>query len=217
MGFSRRRVLGRRVHPGCLLTLYTRTVTDDPTEVTRLLRSAREGDDGAVEQLIEAVYADLKALGKRHLDGERAGHTLQPTALVHEAYLKLLQQEQVDWQDRAHFFAIAGRLIRRILVDRARARGRLKRGGGQQRETLSGVVLEADGLQSDLVALDEALSALAEEDPVAAQVVELRFFADQTHAEIAQVLGIGERTVRRHFAYAKAWLFRFLSRGEVSG
>ena len=190
---------------------------EEISEVTRILEAVKEGEDGAMERLVEAVYADLKAIGKKHLDAEREGHTLQPTALVHEAYLKLLDQRNVDWKGRAHFFAIAGRLIRRILVDSARARGRLKRGGGKERETLSGLVLESDGIQADLVDLDEALTGLAEEDPVAAQVVELRFFADQTHAEIASVLGISERSARRHFAYAKAWLFRTMKRGGKRG
>jgi len=187
----------------------------DSTDITRILQEVRAGDEGAVDRLMEAVYADLKLIGRKHLNAERNDHTLQPTALVHEACVKLLDQRNVDWQGRAHFFAIAGRLIRRILVDSARARGRLKRGGGKDRETLSGVLLETDGLQADLIDLDEALTRLSAEDEIAAQVVELRFFADQTHDEIASVLQISDRSVRRHFAYAKAWLFRELKRGDI--
>lgn len=185
----------------------------DRTDVTRLLQEVRAGEEGAMDRLIEAVYGDLKAIGYRHLEGERHDPNLQPTAIVHEAYIKLLEQKNVDWQGRAHFFAIAGRLIRRVLADAVRRRGRLKRGGDMERGTLSGLVLQSDGVEVDLLALDEALDELSEHDPVAAQIVELRFFADQTQAEIASVLEINERTVRRHFAYAKAWLHRRLEAG----
>lgn len=183
----------------------------DRTDVTRILGEVRDGQEGAMDRLIEAVYSDLKAIGRRHLEGGQPDVALQPTVIVHEAYLRLLEQENVDWKGRAHFFAIAGRLIRRVLVDAMRHRGRLKRGGGMQRSALESVMLQSEGVEVDLLALDEALEELGAHDAVAAQVVELRFFADQSHAEIASVLATSERTVRRHFAYAKAWLHRRLT------
>ncbi len=186
----------------------------DDGEVTRILRSVESGEDGALDRLVGAVYEDLKALGRRHLQRERGDHTLQPTAIVHEAFLRLVQQRDVTWRGRAHFFAIAGRLMRRILVDAARARAsRLQ--GSHGRESLSGVQVEAGGVPTDLVALDEALERLAAVDEQAARVVELRFFADQTHAEVAEVLGVSERAVRRSFQFARAWLYRDLE--EAAG
>ena len=196
------------------LDLGSGVPTREPGDITRILREVSSGEEGALDRLVEAVYADLKAIGSRHLQGYGPDQTLQPTAIVHEAYLKLLQQENVDWKSRAHFFAIAGRLIRRVLVDAVRRRGRIKRGGGLERSTLSDVVLQSDGVEVDLLALDQALDELTDNDPVAAQVVELRFFADQSPSEIASVLGTSERTVRRHFAYAKAWLHRRLEERE---
>lgn len=185
--------------------------TDD--EITRLLARVETGDEEALESLARAVYGDLKALGRRQMRGEGREHTLQPTAVVHETFLKLVDQRDVSWKGRAHFFAIAGRLMRRILVDAARARARRDR-GLRERTSPWELRLEADGVAADVEALDEALDRLAEVDPQAAQVVELRFFADQTHAEVAEVLGISERSVRRSFDYAKAWLFRHLERGR---
>jgi len=185
------------------------TSTDDGNELTRILKAVEGGEAGALDCLARAVYGDLKALGRRHLSRERKDHTLQPTAIVNEAFLRLVQQRGVSWRGRAHFFAIAGRLMRRILVDAARARASRVQGHGE-REPLTELQVEADGVQADLVALDEALDRLAEVDRQAAEVVELRFFADQTHAEVAEVLGISERGVRRSFNFAKAWLYRYL-------
>lgn len=180
-------------------------------EITRLLARVEHGDSQALEALARAVYGHLKSLGRRHLRSEGRDHTLQPTAVVHETFLKLVRQRDVSWRGRAHFFAIAGRLMRRILVDAARSRARRER-GLRERTSPEALQVEADGMTTDLEALDEALDRLAEVDPQAAQVVELRFFADQTHAEVAEVLGISERSVRRSFEYAKAWLFRHLER-----
>lgn len=183
----------------------------DENEITRILAAVEAGDEGAQELLARAVYAELKALGRFHLQRERRDHTLQPTAIVHEAFVKLTGQREVTWRSRAHFFAIAGHLMRRILVDAARARAaRIQ--GALQREPLTGLQIEAEGVETDLVALDEALDQLAKVDAQAAKVVELRFFADQTHAEVAEALGISERGVRRSFQFAKAWLFRYLDR-----
>jgi len=180
-------------------------------DITRLLAEVETGDEQALESLARAVYGDLRSMGRRHLRGESRDHTLQPTAVVHEAFLKLVGQRDVSWRGRAHFFAIAGRLMRRILVDAARARARRER-GLRERVSPWELRLEVDGVAADVEALSEALDRLAEVDPQAARVVELRFFAGQTHAEIAEVLGVGERTVRRSFHYAKAWLFRELER-----
>lgn len=180
-------------------------------EITRLLTQVENGDEEALDSLARAVYGDLKSMGRKHLRAEGRDHTLQPTAVVHEAFLKLVGQRDVTWRGRAHFFAIAGRLMRRILVDAARARARRER-GMRERTSPWELQIEADGVAADLEALDEALDRLAEVDPQAAEVVELRFFANQTHAEVAEVLGVSERSVRRSFNYAKAWLFRHLER-----
>lgn len=181
----------------------------DAGEVTRLLAAVEAGEQGALDRLAGAVYGDLKALGRRHLQRERRDHTLQPTAIVHEAFVRLVAQRDVTWRGRAHFFAIAGRLMRRILVDAARARAARVQ-GSRERESLSGLQVEAQGVPTDLVSLDGALDRLAEVDAQAARVIELRFFADQSHAEAAEVLGISERAVRRSFQFAKAWLYRYL-------
>lgn len=182
----------------------------DRRNLTSILRDVRTGDEGALDQLVEAVYAELQTIGSRHLKGYGPDQALQPTAIVHEAYLKLLQQETLDWQSRAQFFAIAGRLIRRVLVDAVRRRVQGKQECSSERPTLSDVRLHSDGVEIDLLALDRVLDELAEIDPVAAQVVELRFFADQSPSETASVLDTSERSVRRHFAYAKAWIHRRL-------
>ncbi len=185
----------------------------EPPEITRILKDVESGAEGALDSLARAVYGDLKSMGRRHMRGEARNHTLQPTAVVHEAFLKLVEQRDVSWKGRAHFFAIAGRLMRRILVDAARSRSRREHGLRERTSPLE-MQFEADGIVADIEALDEALDRLAEVDRQAAQVVELRFFADQSHAEVAEVLGISERSVRRSFNYAKAWLFRDLERAR---
>jgi RNA polymerase sigma factor (TIGR02999 family) len=174
--------------------------------VTRLLREAQAGDRAALDELLPLVYRELRQLASRHLAGERPGHTLQPTALVHEVYLKLVDQHSVDWRNRAHFFGIAAEMMRRVLVNHAVSRRAQKRGAGETLLSLE----EADGLAGgrglDVVLLDAALARLAEFDPVQARVVELRFFAGLTSEEVAEVLGVSESTVKREWRSAKAWL-----------
>jgi RNA polymerase sigma factor (TIGR02999 family) len=185
-----------------------------PDDITILLRASRD-DAAAAERLYTLVYDELRSVAGRQLLAERAGHTLQPTALANEVYLKLLGQDRVDWQNRVHFFAIAARATRRVLVDHARAKLRAKRGGGAPHTALAtepGVA--ADSPATALVALDEALARLKDEDPVKCQVVEMRYFGGFSGEEIAQALGVSTRTVERHWRYAKAWLFRAL--GEFS-
>ncbi|MGD8375207.1 MAG: sigma-70 family RNA polymerase sigma factor [Acidobacteriota bacterium] len=183
-------------------------------EITRLLARWRGGDAEALDRLFPLVYGPLREIAARQMRVERPGHTLQPTALVNEAYLRLVRRDGAVVEDRAQFLAVAAQAIRRILVDHAREKGRLKRGGGRLRVTLSEEVA-ADARDLDLVALDEALERLGEQDPENQQVVELRFFGGLSEKEVATVLGLSERTVRRRWTYARAWLFRELSRDGV--
>ena len=184
-------------------------------EVTLLLTRARAGDAQATDKLLPLVYEELRTLAARHLAGERADHTLQPTALVHEAYLRLVGPGDVSWENRAHFFGAAAKAIRRILIDHARAKGRAKRDGGGERVELEGlgVASPVDGI--DLEALDEALTKLGTLDPQKVSVVELRFFGGLTGLETAQALGISESTVAREWQFARAWLHREVSKGDT--
>ncbi len=179
-------------------------------EVTRLLQAWKQGDRDALESLIPLVYGDLHRMAERHLRRERPGHTLQPTAIVHEAYLRLVGPEGEDWQNRAHFFAAAARSMRRILVDHARAREAKKRGGGGKRLLLDTTVM-VEPRAVDLIAVDDALEKLAALDPEQGRVVELRFFAGLTEDETADALGISTATVRRKWLSAKAYLHRELA------
>ncbi len=172
--------------------------------VTQLLLAWGLGDEAARDELIPLVYDTLHRIARHHLRGERGGHTLQTTALINEAYLKLVEQS-VSWQSRAHFFGIAARLMRQILVDHARARQRLKRGGDRQQISLAAVE-GAQGQAADLLALDEALETLTEVDPQGSRIVELRFFGGLTIEETAQVMGISTPTVERGWRAARAWL-----------
>lgn len=176
-------------------------------EVTALLRAWRTGDDGALERLIPLVYDELHEIARRTMRGERADHTLQATALVHEAYARLIDSA-VTWQDRSHFFAVAARQMRRILVDHAKARGRVKRGRGADRITLDESVAVAPEPPADLLALDEALERLAALDERKARVIELHFFGGLTQEEAAEALGVSAATVERDLRFAKAWLYR---------
>ncbi len=180
-------------------------------EVTQLLRAWSEGDQAALERLIPLVHAELHLLAKRYMRQERAGHTLQTTALIHEAYLRLIDAQQVRWQNRAHFFAISARLMRQVLVDFARQRGYQKRGGAARRVSLDEALVVSQGRDDDLVALDEALSALAKIDERKSRVVELRFFGGLTEEEAAEALKVSPETVRRDWRLAKSWLRRWLS------
>ena len=173
--------------------------------VTQLLLAWERGDEAARDELIPLVYDALRRIARHHLRGERAGHTLQTTALINEAYLKLIEQS-VPWQSREHFFGIAARLMRQILVDYARARQRVKRGGDRQQISLKSDVEIVDGQGADLLALNEALETLAEVDPQKSQIVELRFFGGLTIEETAHVMGISTPSVERGWRAARAWL-----------
>lgn len=179
----------------------------DSQNITRMLKDWSGGDREALGQLLPYVYDELHRQASRYLRRERPDHTLQTTALIHEAYLKLIDQRKVEWQNRAHFFAVAAQAMRRILVDYARTKKREKRGGDDIKLQLDEAINVATGEKSiDLVALDEALTRLAEFDARQARVVELRYFSGMTEDETAQVLDISPATVRRDWSMAKAWL-----------
>ncbi|HEX4950703.1 MAG TPA: sigma-70 family RNA polymerase sigma factor [Blastocatellia bacterium] len=188
----------------------------ETTEVTQLLRAWRAGDDSALEQLIPLVYAELRRIAHNYLRKERAGHSLQTAALVNEAYLRLLDAQHISWQNRAHFFAISSTLMRRVLVDMARERQARKRGGSARQIVLDEGLIAGAERTEDLVALDEALTALAAVDERKCKVVELRFFGGLSEAEMAEVLHVSPETVRRDWRLAKAWLLRFLSKDPKS-
>jgi RNA polymerase sigma factor (TIGR02999 family) len=173
--------------------------------VTQLLLAWERGDEAARDELIPLVYDALRRIARHHLRGERAGHILQTTALINEAYLKLVEQS-VPWQSREHFFGIAARLMRQVLVDYARARQRLKRGGDRQQISLTSAEAAHDGQPADLLALNDALETLAEVDPQRSQIVELRFFGGLTIEETAHVMGISTASVERGWRAARAWL-----------
>lgn len=185
------------------------------SQVTRLLEDWSNGDRQALEQLTPLVYDELKRLAGSYLRRERPDHTLQSTALVHEAFLRLVDQTQVRWQNRAHFFGIAARLIRQILVDHARAHHAVKRDAGGPKLSLDEAIGTPDRRDVDLVRLDDALAGLANIDEQQSRVVELRFFVGLTIEETAEVLGVSPMTVKREWATARAWLFRELSRSGV--
>jgi RNA polymerase sigma-70 factor (ECF subfamily) len=186
--------------------------THSPKKITQLLVAWGEGDKSALEELTPLVYDELHRLAHRYMRGERAGHTLQTTALVNEAYTRLIDWKNVRWQNRAHFFGVSAQLMRRILVDFARSRGYEKRGGGIRAVTLNEAIDVTNEKGIDLVALDEALSALAELDPRQSKVIELRFFGGLTNEEAAEVLSVSVATVRRDWSLARAWLHRELKR-----
>jgi len=185
--------------------------THSPKEITRLLVAWGDGDESALAELAPLVYEELHRLAHHYMSGERGGHTLQTTALVNEAYVRLIDWKNVRWQNRAHFFGVSAQLMRRILVDFARARGYQKRGGGQYPVTLDEAAVVADDKGTDMVALDEALNSLAKLDARQSRVVELRFFGGLSIEEAAEVLKISPATVRRDWSLARAWLHRELS------
>jgi RNA polymerase sigma factor (TIGR02999 family) len=187
-------------------------------EVTRLLIAWSDGDQAALDELLPLVYQELHRLAHRHLRRERGGHTLQTTALVHEAYLRLIDQKEVQWRNRAHFFALSAQMMRRILVDSARARKRRKRGGGALQITFDEGLEVSDERAAEVVALDEALQSLAEFDQRKSRMVELRFFAGLSIEETAEVLGVSPGTVMRDWTLAKTWLQREIKkRGQDAG
>jgi len=187
--------------------------TTSPQEITQLLVAWSQGDEAALEKLTPLVYQELHRLAHRYLGRERTGHTLQTTALVHEAYLRLIDRQQVEWQNRAHFFAISAQLMRRILVDFARTRRYRKRGGGAQQVMFDEAAVVAPERSADFIALDDALMELSKLDQRQARVVELRFFGGLTIEETAEVLKVAPITVRRDWNLAQAWLLRELRRG----
>ena len=181
-------------------------------DVTQLLTRWQDGDEAALEQLVPIVHEELRRLARRQMSAERPGHTLQPTALVNEAYLRLVNLKQMQWQNRAHFFAMSARLMRRILVDFARSRGYQKRGGGAKQVTFTEALEVVEGQPTDVVALNDALEALAAVDERKSRVVELRFFGGLSVEETAEVLNVSRETVKRDWTFAKMWLQRHLSK-----
>lgn len=190
--------------------------THSPKEITRLLVAWGDGDQSALEELAPMVQAELHRLAHHYMSRERPGHTLQTSALVNEAYIRLIDWKNTRWQNRAHFFGVSAQLMRRILVDHARDRQYLKRGGDALQVSLSEAAAFSLGRSSDLVALDEALTALAEVDRRKEQVVELRFFGGLSVKEVAEVLKVSEETVMRDWRLAKVWLLRELGRETES-
>jgi RNA polymerase sigma-70 factor, ECF subfamily len=181
-------------------------ITDRPTNVTALLLKWGKGDDEARERLIPLVHQELHQIARRCMAGERVGHSLQATALVNEAYVRLVDGKAVEWQDRAHFLAVSARVMRRILVDHARARHAQKRGGEGVRVTFDDVLVVTDEPRQNFIALDDALEALAKFDQRKSRVVELRFFGGLSVEETASVLNVSPDTVMRDWRLAKAWL-----------
>ena len=184
-----------------------------PDDITAILKKVENGDDSAVNRLMPLVYDELRALAESYLKRERPDHTLQATALVHEAYVRLINQREVDWKNRAHFFAVAAQAIRRILVDHARYHHRSKRGGNRQRVELDEGAVISEVEKLDFVALDEALNKLAVLHQRQAQIVELKFFGGLMLKEIAEFLGVSRRTVDGDWSMARAWLKRELQEG----
>jgi RNA polymerase sigma-70 factor (ECF subfamily) len=184
--------------------------TPSSQEITQLLLAWSDGDQVALEKLTPLVYAELRRLAKGYMFGERPGHTLQTTALINEAYLRLIDWKNVRWQGRAHFFGVAAQLMRRILVDFARARQYAKRGGAAQQVSLDEAVTIHEDRSAEIIALDDALKSLAEIDPRKSQIVELRFFGGLSAKETAEALKVSLRTVEREWNSARAWLYREL-------
>lgn len=184
------------------------------SEATLLLNAVESGDAKAADELLPLVYDELRRLAASRMAHEAAGHTLQPTALVHEAWLRLVGDQTPTFQNRAHFFAAAAEAMRRILIDRARQKRAARHGGGQQRVELEGVELPFPGDDDQLLAVNEALEQLAAAHPLEAEVVKLRYFVGLTHDEAAEALGISARTSKYYWAHARAWLFHEISRAR---
>jgi RNA polymerase sigma factor (TIGR02999 family) len=184
------------------------------SDVTRILNEIEAGDERAVDKLILTVYQELRHLAAKKLQGEMPGQTLQPTALVHEAYLRLLSDQDQTWKSRTHFFSAAAEAMRRILVDNARRKKSLKRGERHQRVNLEDADLAIEGPSEDIVALDEALSELAASDKLKADLVKLRYFAGLTIEQAADALDLSLTTAKRHWRYARAWLYNRMTTGS---
>ena len=191
-------------------------MTASPNDVTQLLVDWRNGDTQALDRLMPLVYDELRRIASRYMKREREGHTLQTTALVNEAYLRMVGQHDVNWQNRAHFFAVAASVMRHLLVDHARARGRVRRGADPQQVSLDEAAVVSNQKGEELLALDEALTRLASIDSRKVKIVELRYFSGLTAEETAEVLGVSEITVKREWLKAKAWLYRELTQ-ETNG
>ena len=189
--------------------------TISPLEVTQLLADWGRGDKSAFDKLFPLVHDELRRIARRQMSQERPGHTLQATALVNEAYLKLAGQEGFEWRNRAHFYAVCAQVMRHTLIDHARAHARDKRGGGAIQVSLNEAAVIAEDRAVELVALDEALRLLEQVDPQKGQIVELRYFGGLSIEETAEVLDISPRTVRREWRRAKAWLYRIISEGTA--
>jgi RNA polymerase sigma factor (TIGR02999 family) len=188
---------------------------ESSNQVTELLVRWRGGDRNALDALMPLVYNELRRVAQRYLQRERSDHTLQGTALVHEAYVRLVGDDAPQWQNRAHFFAVAAQVMRRILVEHARSHGAAKRGAGACKLTLSAAESVSCRAEVDVVALDDALKTLAEMDPQQSRVVELKFFAGLSNEDTSEVLGISASTVKRDWNTARAWLFRELDRSAA--
>ena len=184
----------------------------DTHRVTNLLIELSDGKREVVDEILPLIYGELKRIAANYLRRERSDHTLQPTALVNEAYIKMIDITQVSWQNKAHFIGVAANQMRRILVDHARERNAQKRGGELQIVTLNEEIDKGDETSADLIALDEALDELAKMDTVKARIVELRYFGGLTMDEVAEVLGVSTITVKRHWKMAKAWLYGRLTK-----
>ena len=193
-----------------LLRRYNKGMND----VTRILTAIEQGDVRAADELLPLVYQELRQLAAQRMKKEKPGQTLQATALVHEAYIRLVGSEGQNWNSRAHFFGAAAEAMRRILIDNARRKKRLKHGGGRQKVDLDQAELPIDVPSDDLIALDEALEKLANTDKASADLIKLRFFAGLTMEQAANILGIGRRTADRNWAYARAWLYRAINKGD---
>ncbi len=191
-------------------------MTPAPQEVSRLLHAWGNGDQTALDELMPLVYEELRRMARRQMDRQNPGHTLQTTALIHEAYLRLVDQKDVQWQNRAHFFAVAATAMRQILVDYARARHAAKRGGAMRAVSLDEAAVASDERAAELVALDDALKSLAAVDRRKCQVVELRYFGGLSVEETAEVLKVSRETVARDWRLARTWLLRELSKAAMS-
>jgi RNA polymerase sigma factor (TIGR02999 family) len=187
---------------------------ENMTEVTQIMNAIKEGDPTAVDKLLPLVYEELRLLAAQKMSQEKPGQTLQATALVHEAYLRLVGGEEQRWSGRRHFFSAAAEAMRRILVENARRKKRVKRGGKRKRLALEEAAITVDGPDIDLVALDEALAKLESDDPEKASLVKLRYFAGLTNSQAANILKISIVTANRHWSYARSWLFQEISKGD---
>jgi len=183
-------------------------------EVTRIINAIEQGDPEATEKLLPLVYEELRVLAAQKMAQEKPGQTLQATALVHEAYIRLVGAEAGNWKGRTHFFAAAAEAMRRILIENARRKKRLRHGGDKQRVEMQDADLAVEGPPDDLIALDEALTKLAEENPAKADLVKLRYFAGLTLEQAAEMLGISRATADRYWSYARAWLFDQINKGS---